>query len=202
MTLCNIITYFEVTMLINLLSTFFLSNKFYQAISLNKNYISSQKALIIIIIATLLDDVAYYIFDNNYALTNLSSIFYFSEVILSVFAISLLARIFGAGARASQYGSVLRAYSYTLSPVIFGSIILIIVSTTTNCNVTYYDTVKLAAFLVITGWMWLCQFICIQTIFNKLGFLKRMFLFLVTIGIYVGVDKFKKFFYLFLSGSQ
>ncbi len=189
-------------MLINLLSTFFLSNKFYQAISLNKNYISSQKALMIIIIATLLDDIAYYIFDNNYALSNFSSIFYFSEVILSVFAISLLARILGAGARISQFGLVLRAYAYTLAPVIFGSIILIIVSTTTNCNVSHYDTVKLAAFLVITGWMWLCQFICIQTIFNKLGFIKRMFLFLVIVGIYVGVDKFKKFFYLFLSGSQ
>ncbi|NSW98280.1 hypothetical protein CL641_000845 [bacterium] len=121
---------------------------------------------------------------------------------MSVFAISLLARILGAGARISQFGLVFRAYAYTLAPVIFGSIILIIVSTTTNCNVSHYDTVKLAAFLVITGWMWLCQFICIQTIFNKLGFVKRMFLFLVIVGIYVGVDKFKKFFYLFLSGSQ
>jgi hypothetical protein len=189
-------------MLINLLSTFFFSNKFYQAISLNKNYISYQKALVLVIVATLLDDVAYYVFDNNYALSNFSSIFYFSEVILSVFVISLFARIFGAGARASQFGLVLRAYSYTLSPVIIGSVILIIISTTTNCNVNYYDAVKLAAFLVITGWMWLCQFICIQTIFIKLGFLKRMFLFLVTVGIYIGVDKFKKFFYLFLSGSQ
>ena len=54
-------------MLINLLSTFFLSNKFYQAISLNKNYVSFQRALIIVISATLLDDIAYFIFDNNYA---------------------------------------------------------------------------------------------------------------------------------------
>ena len=189
-------------MLINLLSTFFLSNKFYQAISLNKNYVSFQRALIIVISATLLDDIAYFIFDNNYSLSNFSSIFYFSEVILSVFAVSLLARIFGAGARISQFGSVFRAYAYTLSPVIFGSIILIIVSTTTNCNVSHYDTVKLAAFLVITGWMWLCQFLCIQTIFNKLGFIKKMFLFLDTVGINVGVDKFKKVIYLFLSGSQ
>ena len=163
-------------MLINLLSTFFLSNKFYQAIGLNKNYISSQKALIIIIIATLLDDIAYYIFDNNYALSNFSSIFYFSEVILSVFAISLLARILGAGARISQFGLVL-GLMHTLSSRHFGSIILIIVSTTTNCNVSHYDTVKLAAFLVITGWMWLCQFICIQTIFNKLSFIKECFYF-------------------------
>ena len=42
----------------------------------------------------------------------------------------------------------------------------------------------------------------IDNYYEKLGFIKKMFLFLVTVGIYVGVDKFKKFFYLFLSGSQ
>ena len=45
------------------------------AASLNKNYIATSRALTIVILATLLDDVAYYVFDNKYALSNFSLYF-------------------------------------------------------------------------------------------------------------------------------
>lgn len=182
-------------MLINLLSTFFFSNKFYLSISTNKNYISSFRALAIITIATLLDDIAYYFFDNKYLLSNFSFIFYFSEIMLSVALLSFLGRIMGAGARISQFNSVMKAYSYTLSPVIFGSIILLLVSILTNLNTLYPKAVSLGALIILMVWMWICQFIMIQTLFSKLGFISRLILFLITVGTYYGVDKFKKFFY-------
>lgn len=182
-------------LLINLLSTFFFSNKFYLSISTNKNYITTFKAFSIIIVTTLLDDIAYYFFDNKYSLSNLSFIFYFSEIILSVLLLSFFARIMGAGARVAQFNSVLKAYSYTLSPVIFGSIILFLVSILTNLNTLYPKAVSLGALIVLMFWMWICQFIMIQTLFSRLGFISRLILFLITIGTYYGVDRFKKFFY-------
>ncbi len=189
-------------MILYLLSSLFLSNKIYMAASLNKHYIPLSRAMFIIILATLLDDIAYYIFDNKYALSNFSSIFYFTEIIISCFALSLFGRLFGGSPKQLSFSAILKPFSYTLSPVIFGSILLIIISLTTECNVTYYDQVKLGAFLIISGWMWICQFIFIATYFDRISLLKKVLLFGINVGIYIGMDKFKKFFYLFLSGLQ
>tara|TARA_Y100001970_G_scaffold291092_1_gene427037 strand:- start:6373 stop:6930 length:558 start_codon:yes stop_codon:yes gene_type:complete len=183
-------------MLINLLSTFFLSTKFYLSIHDNKNYIPTSKALNVIIIATLLDDVAYYVFDNKYALSNFSFIFYFFEIIISVFFLSMFSRLLGAGHKISQYNLILKAYSYTLSPVIIGSIILIIISISTSLNETHPQALSIGALIVLMGWLWVCQFLMINTIFKKIGFIKRIFLFLITVSIYIGMDKFKKFIYM------
>ena len=101
----------------------------------------------------------------------------------------------GAGPRISQFNSVMKAYSYTLSPVIIGSIILLLVSILTNLNTLYPKAVSLGALVILMFWMWICQFIMIQTLFSRLGFISRLILFLITVGAYYGVDKFKKFFY-------
>jgi|TARA_B100000131_G_scaffold90713_1_gene87484 hypothetical protein len=182
-------------MLINLLSTFFFSNKFFLSISTNKNYISSAKALYIIIVATALDDIAYYIFDNKYALSNFSFIFYISEIFISIFLLSFFARIMGAGAKVSQFSTIMKSYSYSLSPVIFGSILLILISSITNLNTMYPKAVSIGALIVLMGWMWICQFIMIQTIFSRLGFIARLFLFSISVSTYYGIDVFKKYFY-------
>lgn len=189
-------------MILNLLASLFFSNKIYMAASLNKNYIATSRALTIVILATLLDDVAYYVFDNKYALSNFSFIFYFSEIVLSCIFLGLLGRLFGGAPMQLSFSAILKGYSYTLSPVIFGSIVLIILSLTTDCNINYYDQMKLGAFLVITVWMWICQFIFISTYFSRITVFAKLVMFIVNIAIYSGVDKFKKFFYLFLSGLQ
>jgi len=104
--------------------------------------------------------------------------------------------------QATFVSAILKGFSYTLSPVIFGSIILIILSLTTNLNTEYYDQVKLGAYLVITVWMWICQFLFISTYFNRISGLNKIIMFALNVGVYLGIDKFKKFFYLFLSGLQ
>ena len=189
-------------MIIYLLSSLFLSNKIYMAASLNKNYIPLPRAFFIIILATFLDDIAYYVFDNRYLLSNFSFIFYFSEIILSCIALSLLGRLFGGSHKQLSFSSILKPFSYTLSPVIFGSILLIIISAATNLNIEYYDELKLGAFLVISVWMWICQFIFITTYFDRINMGLKLVMFAANVGIYVGMDKFKKIFYLFLSGLQ
>lgn len=189
-------------MILNLISSLFLSNKIYMAASLNRHYIQGARALFIVVIATLLDDFAYYTFDNKYALSNFSSIFYFSEFVISCLFLCIIARIFGGSPKQLSLSSVFKGFSFTLSPVIFGSLILIILSLSTNLNVEYYNQMKLGAYLVITVWMWVCQFIFISTYFDRITGLSKLIMFAANIGIYLGVDKFKKFFYLFLSGLQ
>ncbi len=189
-------------MILYLISTLFLSNKIYLAAALNRNYIPSSRAIFIVLLATFLDDIAYYIFDNKYALSNFSFIFYFSEILTSCIVLSILGRLFGGSPKQLSFSSILKPFSYTLSPVIFGSILLIIISLTTNLNVNYYEQLKLGAFLIISVWMWICQFIFIFSYFDRVNFLQKLIMFLFNIGIYVGFDKFKKTFYLFLSGLQ
>jgi len=185
-----------------LISSLFFSNKIYMAASLNRHYIQGSRALCIVLLATLLDDFAYYMFDNKYSLSNFSSIFYFSEIIISCFTLCLLGRIFGGSPKQLSFSSVFKAFSFTLSPVIFGSLVLILLSSLTNLNVEYYNQVKLGAYLIITVWMWLCQFIFISTYFDRITGLSKLIMFILNIGIYLGMDKFKKFFYLFFSGLQ
>ena len=108
----------------------------------------------------------------------------------------MFSRLLGAGHRISQYNLILKAYSYTLSPVIIGSIILIIISIFTSLNETHPQALSIGALIVLMGWLWVCQFLMINTIFKKIGFIKRIFLFLITVGIYIGMDKFKKFIYM------
>jgi len=189
-------------MILNLLASLFLSNKIYMAAGLNRHYIPGSRALAIVLVATLLDDFAYYTFDNKYALSNFSSIFYFSEIIISCFALCILGRLFNGSHKQLSFSSVLKGFSYTLSPVIFGSLWLIFLSATTNLNIDYYNEMKLGAYLVITVWMWICQFIFITTYFDRISTINKLIMFALNIGIYLGVDKFKKFFYLFLSGLQ
>jgi hypothetical protein len=172
------------------------------AAGLNRHYIPGSRALAIVLVATLLDDFAYYTFDNKYALSNFSSIFYFSEIIISCFALCILGRLFNGSHKQLSFSSVLKGFSYTLSPVIFGSLWLIFLSATTNLNIDYYNEMKLGAYLVITVWMWICQFIFITTYFDRISTINKLIMFALNIGIYLGVDKFKKFFYLFLSGLQ
>ena len=189
-------------MLLNLLSSLFFSNKIYMAASLNKHYIAGSRAIFIVITATLLDDYAYYVFDNNYSLSNFSSIFYFSEFCISVLGLSILGRILGGSPKQLSFKGVFKGFSYTLSPVIFGSIWLIIISSLTNLNVSHHDQVQIGAYLAITVWMWICQFLFVMTYFDKISTIKKLIMFAINILIYLGMDKFKKFFYLFLSGSQ
>ena len=189
-------------MILNLISSLFFSNKIYMAASLNRHYIQGSRALFVVLLATLLDDFAYYIFDNKYALSNFSSIFYFSEIIISCIALCILGRLFNGSQKQLSFNSIFKGFSYTLSPVIFGSLCLIFLSATTNLNIDYYNEMKLGAYLVITVWMWACQFIFISTYFDRITGLSKLIMFTVNIGIYLGMDKFKKFFYLFLSGLQ
>jgi hypothetical protein len=189
-------------MILYLLSSLFLSNKIYMAVSLNKHYVPIGRALGIVILATLLDDLAYYVFDNKYALSNFSFIFYLAEIFTSCLMLCIVGRIFGGSHKQLSFSSILKGFSYTLSPVIFGSIVLIILSLTTDLNTEYYDQMKLGAYLVITVWMWLCQLIFISTYFDRISGLNKIIMFALNVGIYLGMDKFKKFFYLFLSGLQ
>ena len=119
-------------MILYLLSSLFLSNKIYMAASLNKHYIPLSRAMFIIILATLLDDIAYYIFDNKYALSNFSSIFYFTEIIISCFALSLFGRLFGGSPKQLSFSAILisfrpkslqsperRPYFWFLCPLLF-----------------------------------------------------------------------------------
>ena len=172
------------------------------AVSLNKHYVPVGRALGIIILATLLDDLAYYVFDSKYALSNFSSIFYLTEILLSCLLLCIAGRLFGGSHKQLSFSAVLKGFSYTLSPVIFGSIVLIIRSLSTDLNTEYYDQMKLGAYLVITVWMWLCQFLFISTYFDRISGLNKIIMFALNVGIYLGMDKFKKFFYLFLSGLQ
>ena len=89
----------------------------------------------------------------------------------------------------------MKSYSYSLSPVIFGSILLILISSITNLNTMYPKAVSIGALIILMGWMWICQFIMIQTIFSRLGFIARLFLFSISVSTYYGIDVFKKYFY-------
>ena len=129
------------------------------AASLNKNYIATSRALTIVILATLLDDVAYYVFDNKYALSNFSFIFYFSEIVLSCIFLGFLGRLFGGAPMQLSFSAILKGYSYTLSPVIFGSIILIILSLTTSLKLTFSKimiiTIVLSIICLLPVWYYL-----------------------------------------------
>ena len=119
-------------MFLNLLASFFFSNKIYMAASLNRHYIPGKRALLIVLMATFLDDIAYYCFDSKYALSNYSFIFYLLEIVSTCFVVALLSRIVGCSARQCTFSAIFKGYSYTLSPVIFGSILIIIISLVLN----------------------------------------------------------------------
>ena len=133
----------------------------------------------------------------------LASIFYLAEILTKLFVVMYRwATLLEAHTNNCHSAPVLKGFSYTLSPVIFGSIVLIILSLTTDLNTEYYDQMKLGAYLVITVWMWLCQFLFISTYFDRISGLNKIIMFALNVGIYLGMDKFKKFFYLFFSGLQ
>ncbi|MEE2975519.1 MAG: hypothetical protein VX343_03595 [Thermodesulfobacteriota bacterium] len=194
-------------MFLNLLASFFFSNKVYMAASLNRHYIPGKRALLIVLLATFLDDIAYYCFDSKYALSNFSFIFYFFEIILTCFVVALISRVVGCSARQCTFGAIFKGYSYTLSPVIIGSVIIILLSVSTNwndpvSNPTSYKVFYYSTLLVLMVWMFACQYIFFVTYFTSLRISRRVLLFLISTGIYFGIDKFKKSVYLFLSGSQ
>ncbi len=173
------------------------------AASLNKNYIPAGRALLIVILATLLDDVAYYCFDSSkFPLSNFSSIFYFGEIIIACLFLSIIGRSLGGSVRQCTFGAVFKGLSYTLSPVIFGSFWMIGLSTLTDWNVTYYKWFDIGALVILMCWLWVCQYIFIMTYFSKLKKSRKSILFIGMIVIYLGMDKFKEAAYLFLSGSQ
>ena len=194
-------------MFLNLLASFFFSNKIYMAASLNRHYIPGKRALLIVLMATFLDDIAYFCVDSKSALSNYSFIFYFLEIVSTCFVVALLSRIVGCSARQCTFSAIFKGYSYTLSPVIFGSILIIIISLVTDLNnpITHPQSYKVFYYLtlfVLMVWMFACQYIFFMTYFTSLSVVRRFSLFAISIGIYFGADKIKKLTYLFLSGSQ
>ena len=190
-------------MLINLLASCFFSNKIYMAASLNKNYIPGARALFIVILATLLDDVAYYFFDSSkFPLSNFSSIFYFGEIIIACLFLCVAGRLFGGSVRQCTFVAVFKGFSYTLSPVIFGSLWMIGLSAFTDLNITHYKAFNIGSLVVLMCWLWVCQYIFVMTYFSTLKKSRQLILFIGIIAIYLGTQEFKEFAYLFLSGSQ
>jgi len=184
-------------MLINLLSTFFFSTRLYTAASLNRHYIPGSRALSIAILATALYDISYYFFDSKHTLGNFSFIFYFSEIIISCFVLAIASRWWGCSARQCSFTSIFKPFSYTFSPVIVGSILLIAISTLTDFSVTYYNQIKIGAFVILVIWLWVCQFFFIMSYFNSLKSGPKLILFIINISTYLGIYKFKEFFYFF-----
>jgi len=194
--------YSKFIMLINLLSTLFFSTKLYLSASLNRYYIPGGRALLIVIVATALDDISYYCFDSKYALDNFSFVFYFCEIIISCFILAIISRLCGGSVRQCAFKSIFKPFSYTLSPVIFGSILLIAISTLTDLNIAYHSQVQIGAFIILTIWLWGCQYLFIMSYFDSLKTIPKLVLFIINISIYLGMHEFKEYFYLFLSESQ